>query len=173
MAKKFDKKQDFSIKYNNPKMKKRSSDSTLRIKNKEVKKMSDRKEKSEWLIISPDGSITEASQFDWKKYRDLKDFYYYESAGSRKAKQAPAHVKIMQQLELVDYEPAADSGNFRWLPKGFLIKRLMEEYVSRIIRDYGAMEIDCKSCCGFISGLVSKLYFNNFRTCCCYFFICI
>ncbi len=107
-----------------------------------MKEMSARKEKSEWLIVSPDGSIVEASQFDWKEYGDLKDFYRYESAGSRQAKQAPAHVKMMQQLELVDYEPAADPGNFRWLPKGHLIKRLMEEHVSRIVRAYGGMQVE-------------------------------
>lgn len=76
-----------------------------------------KKEKSEWWIVLPDGFITEASQFDWKEYGDLRDFYRYESAESREVKQVPAHVKMMQELELVDYEPAADPGNFRWLPQ--------------------------------------------------------
>lgn len=100
------------------------------------------KEKSEWLIALPDGSTMEIDQFDWKRYSDLKEFYRYESAGSREVKQAPAHVKMMQQLELVDYESAADPGNFRWLPKGHLIKRLMEEHVSRIVRNYGGMQVE-------------------------------
>jgi len=99
-------------------------------------------EKSEWLIVSPDGSIVEPSQFNWKEFGDLRDFYRYESAGSREVKQAPAHVKMMQQLELVDYESAADPGNFRWLPKGHLIKRLMEEHVSRMVRNYGGMQVE-------------------------------
>lgn len=51
------------------------------------------------MILLPDGSIVEASQFDWKEIAELGDFYRYESAGSRGAKQAPAHVKMMQQLE--------------------------------------------------------------------------
>ncbi len=134
------KKRTFGVEYNNPKN--RSLGSTLKTKRKEVKKMSDREEKSEWLIVLPDGSIVEANKFDWKEYSDLRDFYRYESAGSREVKQAPAHVKMMQQLELVDYEPAADPGNFRWLPKGHLIKRLMEEYVSRIVRNYGGMQVE-------------------------------
>ncbi len=98
--------------------------------------------KSEWLIISPDGSIVKAGDFNWAGYDDLKDFYQYESAGSREAKNAPAHVKMMQELELVDYEPAADSGNFRWLPKGYLMKQLMEEHASRIVREYGGMQVE-------------------------------
>jgi threonyl-tRNA synthetase len=134
------KKRTFGVEYNNPKS--GSSGGTLKIKKKEVKKMSAREEKSEWLIALPDGSIVEANKFDWKEHSDLRDFYRYESAGSREAKQAPVHVKMMQQLELVDYEPAADPGNFRWLPKGHLIKRLMEEYVSRIVRDYGGMQVE-------------------------------
>lgn len=98
--------------------------------------------KSEWLIISPSGSITKAKDFDWTGHDDLKTFYQYESAGSRIAKKAPAHIKMMQKLELVDYEPAADPGNFRWLPKGYLIKQLMERYVSKIAQDYGAMQVE-------------------------------
>ncbi len=98
--------------------------------------------KSEWLIVSPDGLIVRAEEFNWAVSEDLKSFYLYESSGSREAKEAPSHVKIMQQLELVNYEPAADSGNFRWLPKGHLIKRLMESYVSKIVRDYGGMQVE-------------------------------
>jgi threonyl-tRNA synthetase len=140
MEKKFDKKQAFGIKYNIPKN--RSSVGTLKIRKKEVKKMGSRKEKSEWLIVSPDGSIVNVGEFKWKGYSDLKDFYVYESIGSREAKQAPAHVKMMQQLKLVEYESASDPGNFRWLPKGHLIKRLMEEHVSRIVRTYGGMQVE-------------------------------
>lgn len=98
--------------------------------------------KSEWSIISPDGSIIKAEEFKWAGSEDLKVFYSYESSGSREVKEAPAHVKMMQQMELVDYEPAADSGNFRWLPKGHLIKRLMEKHASDIVRDYGGMQVE-------------------------------
>jgi threonyl-tRNA synthetase len=101
-----------------------------------------KEKKSEWLIISPDGSVTEAKNFNWSGYDDLKTFYFYESTGSREAKKAPPHAKIMQELELVNYEPASDPGNFRWLPKGYLIKRLLEEHVSRIVRNYGGMQVE-------------------------------
>ncbi|MBA4318323.1 MAG: hypothetical protein C0412_07975, partial [Flavobacterium sp.] len=98
--------------------------------------------KSEWLIVLPDGSIAKAKEFNWAGSEDLKVFYSYESSGSREVKEAPAHVKMMQQMELVDYEPAADSGNFRWLPKGHLIKRLMERHASKIVKDYGGMQVE-------------------------------
>ena len=81
--------------------------------------------KSEWLIFSPDGSITKVKDYNWAENDDLQAFYLHESSGTREDKEAPAHIKMMQQFELVDYEPAADSGNFRWLPKGHLIKRLI------------------------------------------------
>ena len=98
--------------------------------------------KSEWLIVSPDGSIIKVEKFKWAGSEDLKVFYSYESSGSREVKEAPAHVKMMQQMELVDYEPAADSGNFRWLPKGHLIKRLMERHASEIVKDYGGIQVE-------------------------------
>ena len=98
--------------------------------------------KSEWLIFSPDGAMTKAKDYSWDENDDLRAFYLHESAGTREDKEAPAHIKMMQQFELVDYEPAADSGNFRWLPKGHLIKRLMERHASEIVRDYGGMEVE-------------------------------
>lgn len=104
--------------------------------------MNNKEEKSKWFIISPSGSIVSTQEFNWSSCEDLKAFYLHEVSGSREVKQAPAHVKIMQQLELVDYEPAADPGNFRWLPKGHLIKRLMESYASEIVKDYGGMQVE-------------------------------
>jgi len=111
-------------------------------KSKKNHNLSKKEAKSEWLIISPDGSIVRVEDFNWAGYDDLKLFYQYESAGSREVKKAPAHVEMMQKLELVDYEPAADPGNFRWFPKGYLMKRLMERYASKIVRDYGGMQIE-------------------------------
>ena len=48
----------------------------------------------------------------------------------------------MRQLEFVDYEPGSDQGNFRFYPKGRLIKGLLEDMVSRKVADYGAMEVE-------------------------------
>ena len=49
---------------------------------------------------------------------------------------------MMQSLELVDYEPASDSGNFRWYPKGRMIKGLLEQHINNIVRDIGGMQVE-------------------------------
>jgi threonyl-tRNA synthetase len=102
----------------------------------------EKEKQSELVIISPDGSITGAEEFSWGDDEDLKAFYLYESSGTRVDQQPPAHIKMMQQFELVDYEPAADPGNFRWLPKGHLVKRLLESYASGLVKDYGGMQVE-------------------------------
>jgi threonyl-tRNA synthetase len=48
----------------------------------------------------------------------------------------------MRQLELVDYEPASDPGNFRFLPKGKLIKSLLEQLVINWMHEHGAIEVE-------------------------------
>jgi len=64
-------------------------------------------------------------------------------AKSREVKEEPPHVRLMQELELVDYEPGSDPGNLRYYPKGRLIKGLLEEFVGRRVGEYGAMEVEC------------------------------
>ena len=98
--------------------------------------------KSQWYVLSPDGTLTPADQFDFTPWPGLAKFYAYEKGGSRKADQEPAHIPLMQQMELVDYEPGSDSGNMRWFPKGQLIKRLLEEKVNRTCREAGGIQIE-------------------------------
>ncbi len=98
--------------------------------------------KSSWYVLTPDGKLTPSEQFDFNPYPGLQKFYAYEKGGSRKADSEPAHIPLMQQMELVDYEPGSDSGNMRWFPKGSLIKRLLEEKINRICRDAGGLQIE-------------------------------
>jgi len=98
--------------------------------------------KSEWKILTPEGEFIDAEKFDFSNYEELKLLYEYESKGSRKSIGEPAHVKMMQSLELVDYEPASDSGNFRWYPKGRMIKGLLEQHINNIVRDIGGMQVE-------------------------------
>jgi len=98
--------------------------------------------KSEWRIYQPDGSFVLADKFDFTTNPGLKDLYEYERSGSRAVEGAPPHIKLMREQELVDYEPASDSGNFRWYPKGLLMKRLLEQHVTGMVVDYGAMEVE-------------------------------
>lgn len=100
------------------------------------------KVKSSWHILTPDGKLIEAEKFDFSEHEELKKFYEYEAFGSRIAKEEPAHIKLMKEHELVDYEEGSDYGNMRWYPKGYLIKRLLEEKVEEICLKAGAMEVE-------------------------------
>ncbi len=104
-----------------------------------------RKEKelhSEWFVLTPEGELVKADSFDFSKHPELDTFYKYEMGKDRKAKGEPPHVKLMRVMEFVDYEPGSDSGNFRWYPKGYLIKQLLERHISETLRRYGAMQVE-------------------------------
>jgi threonyl-tRNA synthetase len=98
--------------------------------------------KSTWYVLTPEGELVEAEEFNFKQHPGLRRFYEHEAKGSRKVTQEPPHIKTMQDLELVDYESGSDPGNFRWYPKGQMIKRLMEQHVSDICRQQGAMQVE-------------------------------
>jgi len=104
---------------------------------------------SHWHILEPTGHMHHLSLKDGKVsgypfegHDRLRKFATYEMAKSREAKEEPAHVRLMQELELVDYEPGSDPGNLRYYPKGKLIKGLLEEFISERVREYGAMEVE-------------------------------
>ena len=98
--------------------------------------------RSEWRVYQTDGSFVPADKFDFNAHQELKDFFAYEREGTRLVEEAPPHIKLMREHELVDYEPASDSGNLRWYPKGLLVKRLLEQHVTRMVSHYGAMEVE-------------------------------
>ncbi|MEM5793057.1 MAG: threonine--tRNA ligase [Candidatus Aenigmatarchaeota archaeon] len=89
-----------------------------------------------------DGKIVVEGNFDIKKHENLMKFAKYEIAKSREVREPPAHIKIMRELEIADYEPASDPGNLRFYPKGRLIKSLIEDFVTRTVIDNGGMEIE-------------------------------
>jgi threonyl-tRNA synthetase len=98
--------------------------------------------RSEWLIAEPGKDYAPAEKYNFSKRVNLAKLYRYESNKDRTADQPPAHIELMRRLELVDYEPASDPGNFRWYPKGHLIKVLCEEMVSGLINEYGGMRVE-------------------------------
>lgn len=102
----------------------------------------EKKLKSYWYIMNPSGQLKDVGKFNYKGHENLKKFAFYEKTKSRKVVKEPAHIKIMRQLELVDYEKGSDSGNLRYYPKGRLIKSLIEEYVTKRVIDYGGMEVE-------------------------------
>ncbi|MFQ5759069.1 MAG: threonine--tRNA ligase, partial [Candidatus Bathyarchaeia archaeon] len=98
--------------------------------------------KSSWFIMRPDGEMVPVEEFDFTGHEMLEKLARYEIAKVRAVQEIPPHVNLMKKLELVDYELGSDSGNFRWYPKGRLIKSLLEEFVTQKVIEYGAMEVE-------------------------------
>ncbi len=97
---------------------------------------------SHWYILTLDGEMIPIDLFDFSRHPMLEKFAKYEIAKVRAVQQVPPHVILMKKLKIADYEPGSDLGNMRWYPKGRLIKSLLEEYVSKRMIEYGAMEVE-------------------------------
>jgi len=102
----------------------------------------ERKLSSYWYILTEDGKLQDVGKFNFKGHENLKKFSFYEKEKPRATKQEPPHVKLMQKLEIADYEPASDGGNMRFYPKGRFIKKLIEEYVTQRVAEYGGLEVE-------------------------------
>ncbi|MFW9806005.1 MAG: threonine--tRNA ligase [Candidatus Thorarchaeota archaeon] len=100
--------------------------------------VAEEKATSAFYIMEPGGKVTEAKDFDYSKYQELKQYMSYETAKDRTSREPPAHIELMKQLELVDYEPGSDAGNFRWPSRGLTLKKAIEERVTAEMVDYGA-----------------------------------
>ena len=98
--------------------------------------------RSYWYILDTDGKLWEFDDFDFKGFDNLRKFSGYEYQKDRSVTQTSPHVELMRSLELVDYEPASDPGNFRYYPKGRMIKALLEDYVTNMVLEYGGMEVE-------------------------------
>jgi threonyl-tRNA synthetase len=98
--------------------------------------------KSFWHILQPDGLLVPIEEFSFKGHANLQKFSQYEIKKTRAVTQMPPHVPLMKRLEIADYEPGSDPGNLRWYPKGRLIKSLLEQFVTSVMIDYGAMEVE-------------------------------
>jgi len=98
--------------------------------------------KSTWFIMQPNGKMFPVEKFDFKGHEMLEKFAKYEMAKVRAVQQVPPHVTLMKRLGLTDYEFGSDPGNFRWPPKGRLVKALLERYVTQTVAEYGGMEVE-------------------------------
>ena len=98
--------------------------------------------KSSWFIMRLDGEMTPVEEFDFTEHPTLEKFARYEIEKARAVQEVPPHVNLMKKLGLVDYESGSDSGNFRWYPKGRLVKSLLEDFVTQKVIEYGAMEVE-------------------------------
>jgi len=99
---------------------------------------------SKFYIITPDGKLTPVEEFDFSSgdYEEFEHFVRYELQKKREAEEPPPHVALMQKLELVDYEPGSDSGNFRYYPRGWLVKKLLERDVEARLLKYGGIPVE-------------------------------
>ena len=98
--------------------------------------------KSYWHIMDTKGELVDFEKFDFNKHHNLKKFAVYEKQKVRAVDREPPHITLMKKLELVDHEPASDGGNLRYYPKGRLIKKLIEEFVTDKIVAYGGVEVE-------------------------------
>ncbi|MBR9689967.1 MAG: threonine--tRNA ligase, partial [Candidatus Altiarchaeota archaeon] len=102
----------------------------------------ERKMTSYWHILTPEGELHDVDKFNYKNHNNLKKFALHEKKKSRIVKEESSQIKLMRKLELADHEPASDSGNLRYYPRGRLIKSLIEDYVSERVAEYGGMEVE-------------------------------
>ena len=99
--------------------------------------------RSQWFVLKPDGNMIPLNEYKHSNNQiNLKNLIRYEIEKRRAVDEIPPHVKLMRKLGIADYEPASDSGNMRFYPKGRLIKSLMEQYVTKMVMDYGGIEIE-------------------------------
>ncbi|MEM0133878.1 MAG: threonine--tRNA ligase [Thermoplasmatales archaeon] len=100
------------------------------------------KVRSTWYILTPEGDLIPRAEFNDQGNENLKQFADYEITKVRTYQQVPPHIKLMQKLQLVDYEPGSDQGNMRFYPNGRLIKSLLERYVTERTVAFGAIEVE-------------------------------
>lgn len=102
----------------------------------------EKKLKSSFYIINTNGDVIPIDRFDFKEHELLRTLKDYEVNKSRDAKEAPPHVGMMKRLGLADHEPGSDLGNLRFYPKGRFMKSLIEKYVTKMVKEYGALEVE-------------------------------
>ncbi len=105
-------------------------------------------EEGYYVLVEPSGEMRELSRDRPQddevvaKYPPIKRLIMNER-GLKSERGSPPHIRLMQRLELVDYEPASDVGHFKFLPKGAFIKHLLEELAMDIaVNDVGATVVE-------------------------------
>ena len=81
-------------------------------------------------------------EYSFDKKNTFSKLADYELSKKRTVSEIPPHVKLMKRLALADYEPSSDGGNMRYYPKGRLMKSLIETYVTKMIHEYGGIEVE-------------------------------
>jgi threonyl-tRNA synthetase len=96
-----------------------------------------------WYVLNTKGDLIPYSDYTFqKKEENLNLLFNYELSKKRTVDEQPPHVKLMKKLGIADYEPASDSGNMRFYPKGRLIKSLLEQFITKKVSNYGGLEVE-------------------------------
>ncbi|MBY8985898.1 MAG: threonine--tRNA ligase [Candidatus Lokiarchaeota archaeon] len=106
---------------------------------------------SKFKVITELGKEIDLTFDEQKKFLPLKEItdkdfklFLKSELGSRTVDKAiePAHIKVMKEFELIDFDENTDKGNLRWYTKGVIMKNLIKNFVEDRIIDYGAILID-------------------------------
>ncbi|HSA74386.1 MAG TPA: threonine--tRNA ligase [Nitrososphaeraceae archaeon] len=97
---------------------------------------------STWYVLATEGNMIPIGEYSFDKKNAFSKLADYELSKKRTVSEIPPHVKLMKRLALVDYEPSSDGGNMRYYPKGRLMKSLIETYVTKMIHEYGGIEVE-------------------------------
>jgi len=97
---------------------------------------------STWYVLVPGDNLIPINEYTFQKDSAFKKLAEYELSKKRTVVEVPPHVKLMKRLAIADYEPSSDGGNMRYYPKGRLMKALIETYVTRMIHEYGGIEVE-------------------------------
>ena len=97
---------------------------------------------STWYVLVPGDNLIPINEYTFQKDSAFKKLAEYELSKKRTVVEVPPHVKLMKRLAIADYEPSSDGGNMRYYPKGRLMKSLIETYVTKMIHEYGGIEVE-------------------------------
>lgn len=98
--------------------------------------------KSTWYVQTVEGSLIPIDEYTFEKNSSFRKLADYELSKKRTVVEVPPHVKLMKRLAIADYEPSSDGGNMRYYPKGRLMKSLIETYVTKMVHEYGGIEVE-------------------------------
>jgi threonyl-tRNA synthetase len=98
--------------------------------------------KSSWYVQTVEGSFVPLDKYTFEKDSAFSKLADYELSKKRTVVEVPPHVRLMKKLAIADYEPSSDGGNMRYYPKGRLMKSLIETYVTKMIHEYGGIEVE-------------------------------
>ncbi len=106
---------------------------------------------AEFKVITPQGKEIKLAIDENRNVEPIpeikdEDFHYFlkSELGSRREDldEEPAHIKVMKEFELIDFEANTDPGNLRWYTKGVIMKNLIKMYLDEKLIEYGAVLVD-------------------------------